>query len=38
MNALSGQTLAIDVRGMNTKAELVKAAEDYQAGRMGHLS
>jgi redox-sensitive bicupin YhaK (pirin superfamily) len=23
---------------MNTKAELVKAAEDYQAGRMGHLS
>jgi len=23
---------------MNTKAELVQAAEDYQAGRMGHLS
>jgi quercetin 2,3-dioxygenase len=23
---------------MNTKAELVKAAEDYQAGRMGHLA
>ncbi|HET9846593.1 MAG TPA: pirin-like C-terminal cupin domain-containing protein, partial [Nitrospira sp.] len=23
---------------MNTKAELVKAVEDYQGGRMGHLS
>ncbi|HEX6948300.1 MAG TPA: pirin-like C-terminal cupin domain-containing protein [Nitrospira sp.] len=23
---------------MNTKAELVQAVEDYQAGRMGHLS
>jgi redox-sensitive bicupin YhaK (pirin superfamily) len=23
---------------MNTKAELVQAVEDYQRGRMGHLS
>ena len=23
---------------MNAKAELVQAVEDYQAGRMGHLS
>jgi redox-sensitive bicupin YhaK (pirin superfamily) len=23
---------------MNTKAELVQAVSDYQAGRMGHLS
>ena len=23
---------------MNTKAELIQAVEDYQAGRMGHLS
>ena len=23
---------------MNTKAELVQAVEDYQAGKMGHLS
>ena len=23
---------------MNTKAEIIQAVEDYQAGRMGHLS